>query len=64
MAGIKGYLNDIETYVIEAYDHGARNEEDVVAYVKTQMEASDKDVLVVAKEFFEFIDFVAHEVTS
>ena len=60
MAGMKGYLNDIEDYVIEAFDKGARNEEDVVAYVKTQMEANEKDILTIATDFFNFIEYVNH----
>lgn len=58
MAGMKGYLNDIEDYVIEAFDKGARNEEDVVAYVKTQMEANEKDIVTVATDFFCFLDYM------
>lgn len=61
MAGMKGYLNDIEDLVIEAFDKGARNEEDVVAFVKTNMEANEDDILVVAREFFEFIRYVADD---
>lgn len=55
MSGIKNYLDRIEEYVIEAYSEGARNEEDIVAYVKTQMEANEKDVHVIAKDFFDFV---------
>lgn len=55
MANQKGYFNEIEEYVIEAYSEGARNEEDIVAYVKTQMEANEKDVHVIAKDFFDFV---------
>lgn len=55
MAGIKGYLNEIESFVIEAYDQGARTEEEVIKYVKKQMIASEKDVQVIAKDFFDFV---------
>lgn len=61
MAGMKSYMMDIENYVIEAFEKGARNEEDVVAYVRTQMQASELDVLVIAREFFEFVRYVAED---
>lgn len=57
MAGIKGYLNEIEDYVIQAYDQGARTEEDVITFVKKQMVASEKDIHEIAKDFFSFIKY-------
>lgn len=52
MAGIKDYLIDIQEYVWEAYVLGAKNEEDILCYVRGCMKASDEDIKIVIKEYF------------
>jgi hypothetical protein len=45
MSKIKNYMMDIEEQVVSAIEMGAKNESDVLAYVKTNMSLVD-DVYV------------------
>lgn len=52
----KGYFNEIEEYVIEAYSDGYLKEEEIIAYVlKRVSQAKVKDVKVVVDDFFDFV---------
>lgn len=56
MANQKGYFNEIEEYVIEAYSDGYLKEEEIIAYVlKRLSQAKEKDVKIVVDDFFDFV---------
>jgi hypothetical protein len=51
MSKIKNYMMDIEEQVVSAIEMGAKNESDVLAYVKTYMSIIDvDDVSKITKE--------------
>lgn len=41
MSGIKDWMQDMDTFVVDAIKHGAKTEDDVAAYVKTHMRIVD-----------------------